>query len=141
MKITFTEVSLLFIVDYLIMKKKLLLLIMLLIFIVSTVTFFLILNYFDPYSAPILGIILLTTIFILSLLSFTTLFLYLIKKIHYRWNINIFHVKTSFRQAVFFSLFILWIIVFKIYSVPVFISFLLLWVLFCSLELFIRNLK
>lgn len=123
------------------MKKRFLLLVILLIFVISSVTFILILNYFDPYSAPVLALSMLVITFVLSISGFLSLVLYVIKKIHYRWDVNMYHVKTSFRQAIFFSLFIIWAIIFKIFSAPVVISSVALWVLFLFLELFIQNLN
>ncbi|MDD3646280.1 MAG: hypothetical protein PHH06_02620 [Candidatus Gracilibacteria bacterium] len=123
------------------MKKRFLLLVILLIFIISSITFVLILNYFDPYSAPVMALSMLVVTFILSISGFLSLVLYIIKKIHYRGDVNMYHVKTSFRQAIFFSLFIIGVIIFKIFSAPVVISSIALGVFFLFLELFIQNLN
>lgn len=123
------------------MKKRFLLIVILLIFIISSITFILILNYFDPYSAPVLALSLLVTTFILSISSALSIFLYMIKKIHYRWDVNIYHVKTSFRQSIFFALFTIGVVILNIFSAPIILSSIALGIFFLFLELFIQNLN
>lgn len=123
------------------MQKRLLLFIILLIFLVSSLSFILILNYFDPYLNPALAIFVIIFNFILAIASFMTLILYFIKKIHYRWDINLYHVKTSFRQWIFVSLIFLWVVILKIFWITLLVSIPLFIVLFGFSELFIKNLE
>jgi hypothetical protein len=123
------------------MKKQFLLLIILTTFIISSLSLFLILNYMDPYSTPKTSISFLVITFFTSLSTFLSLFIYFIKKIHYRWDVYIYHVKTSFRQATFITLFILSSIIFYIFKAPMFVTVSLLFILFLFLELFIGSLQ
>jgi hypothetical protein len=123
------------------MKKQFLLLIILTIFIVSAISFFLILNYMDPYVTPKIAVSFLVITFFLWLSSFVSLLIYFVKKIHYRWDVFIFHIRNSFRQAVFFSLFVIGSIVFYIFNASMIVSVSLLFILFLFLELFIGSLK
>jgi hypothetical protein len=95
----------------------------------------------DPYVTPRLAVSFLVVTFFASLASFLSLFIYFIKKIHYRGDVYIYHVKTSFRQASFITLFILFSIVFYIFKAPMFLTVSLLFILFLFLELFIGSLQ
>lgn len=123
------------------MKKQFLILIILTIFIVSSLSFFLILNYMDPFVTPKIAVSFLTITFFAWVSSFLSLIIYFFKKIHYRWEVYMYHIKTSFRQAVLFTLFILSSIVFYIFKAPMFITVSLLFILFLFLELFIGSLE
>jgi len=101
----------------------------------------LILNYFDPYLNPELAIFVIIFNCILAISSFTALFLYFIKNIHYRWAVNLYHVKTSFRQWFFISLIFLWVIILNVFWISLFVSIPLFTVLFGFSELFIKNLE
>lgn len=123
------------------MKKQFLVLIILTIFIVSGLSFFLILNYMDPFVTPKIAVSFLIITFFAWVSSFLSLIIYFFKKIYYRWEVYIYHIKTSFRQAVLFTLFIISSIVFYIFKAPMFITVSLLFILFLFLELFIGSLE
>jgi hypothetical protein len=122
------------------MKKSFLLFIIFLIFIFSSSTFYMIINYLDPYINKIISISFIGFTFILSIATFFTLILFFVKKIHYRWRVELFHVKSSFRQWLLISLFAIWIVIFKILDAPIFVLAFLLISILSFLELFIRNL-
>jgi len=122
------------------MKKSFLLLVIFLIFLFSSVTLYMIMNYLDPYINKILSIGFIIFTFTLSILTFFTLILFFIKKIHYRWRVEIFHIKSSFRQGFIIYLFFIWIIIFKILNAPIIILWFLLFLILVFLELFIQNL-
>jgi len=123
------------------MKKQFLLLIILTIFIISSLSFFLILNYMDPFVTPKIAVSFLTITFFTSVSSFLSLIIYFIKKIHFRGEVYLYHIKTSFRQAVLFTLFVLSSIVFYIFKAPMFLTITLLFILFLFLELFIGSIE
>jgi len=123
------------------MKKSFVLLIILITFLLSFISFFLILNYLDPYSFPILAVSFLVFTFFAWLSSFFTLLIYFFKKVYNRWDVYIYHVKSSFRQAVFLTLFIIGSVIFYIFKAPLLVSITLLWILFIFLELFINSLE
>lgn len=123
------------------MKKNFLLLIIFFILIVGILTWFFVLNYLDPYQNPVLWISFLIISFLLSFSSFLTFIFYFIKKIHYRWETYIWHVISSFRQWFFVSLNFLWLLLFKIISAPLLLSWFLLFLSTLLIELFIQNLK
>ena len=123
------------------MKKSFVLLIILVTFLLSFISFFLILNYLDPYSFPILAVSFLVFTFFAWLSSFFTLLIYFFKKVYNRWDVYIYHVKSSFRQAVFLTLFIIGSVIFYIFKAPLLVSITLLWILFIFLELFINSLE
>jgi len=122
------------------MKKSFLLFIMFLIFVFSSITFFMILNYLDPYSNKILSLLLISFTFFISISTFLALIIYYIKKIHYRWRVELFHVRSSFRQWYLMALFIFWIFIFKIVNWPVILLWFLLFIMLSFFELFIQNL-
>lgn len=122
------------------MKKSFLLLVIFLIFIFSSITFYMIMNYLDPYINKIVSIGFITFTFILSISTFFTLFLFFIKKIHYRWRVEIFHIKSSFRQWFFISILFCWIVIFKVLNGPIIVLWFLLFLILSFLELFIQNL-
>jgi len=122
------------------MKKSFLLLILFLIFMFSSITFYMILNYLDPYDNKILAVIFVTFTFMSSISTFLALLLFFIKKIHYRGRVELYHIKTSFRQGFLVSLLLLWVIVFWILNAPVLILTVLLFIILILLELFIQNL-
>lgn len=122
-------------------KKRLFLLIIFSIFIISSITMFMILNYLDPYTNGIMAIIFLTLTFVGALSCFMTIVLYIIKKIHYRGDVFIYHILTSFRQWFFTSLFFIWLIIFNKLWANLLITGLLLFMMFIFLDLFLKNLK
>jgi len=119
--------------------KNFLILILLLVFIISTIIIFLILNYIDPFNSN--NIILFSFIFsfFLFVSTFFTLILYFIKKIHYRWQVLLHHISSSFRQGALISLFFIWLAYFENIWVPIYFSSFLFFVLLVFLELFIQN--
>lgn len=122
------------------MKKSFLLFVIFLIFVISSITFFMILNYLDPYLNVYLSIFLVSFTFVSSIASFSTLLLFFIKKIHYRWRVELFHVKSSFRQWLFVALFFVGLIIFKVLNAPTIILMFLLFIILGFLELLLQNL-
>ncbi len=123
------------------MKKNFLLLVILIIFLLSWISFYMILNYMDPFINTKLAVFFLFIIFFSMLSSFISILIYFIKKIHFRWDVTITNLINSFRQASFITLFIIWIIIFDIFKAPMFLSTILLFILFLFLELFISSLQ
>ena len=122
------------------MKKSFLLFVIFLIFVFSSITFYMIINYLDPYNNKIISNIFISFTFITSISTFFTLILFFIKKIHYRWRVELFHVKTSFRQGIFIALFFVWTIIFKILNAPVVLLGFLLFIIIGFLEVLLQNL-
>jgi len=122
-------------------KKRLLLMIILAMCIVSSITTVLILNYLDPYINTVMSVVFLSFSFILSLSCFSAIILYIIKKIHYRWDVYIYHVLTSFRQWIFISLFFIWLIIFHKLGASLIITGFLLFIMFIFFDLFLKNIK
>jgi len=121
------------------MKKRFLLFLIFLIFVICSATFVVILNYLDPFEYTKIALWSLVFSYLFWLSSLLCLILYIIKKIYFRWNITIYHVLVSFRQAFFISVFFLILIFFNYYWASlIFTSFLTFIVLF-FLELFIKN--
>jgi len=123
------------------MKKNFLLFIIFAIFLLSWLSFYMILNYIDPFVNTKIAVFFLIIIFFSMLSSFISILIYFIKKIHFRWDVTIYNLINSFRQASFITLFIIWIIIFNIFKAPMFLSTILLFILFLFLELFISSLK
>lgn len=123
------------------MKKRFVLFIIFIMMIINIITFFLIINYVDPYLNKNIGILFLVTTFILSVSTFFTFFLYILKKIYYRWDVFIIHVLSSFRQSFLFSVFIVWLIFFHIIKVPIVLTTWLLFIMLFFIEFLFKNLK
>lgn len=121
------------------MTKKILLLIIFFIFLLSMLTLYLILNYLDPYRNELVSLITLTTSFVLLVTSFCTLCLYIFKKVYYKWEVFLSHVFSSLRQWFLFSVFLVWIIVFKIIWVFSISTVLLLFIITIFIELMFEN--
>lgn len=121
------------------MKKRFLLLIILFIFLFSLVTFYLILNYLDPLEYQTIGIVFIVFTFLLWLSSLFALIIYFFKKIYFRWKVYLSNVLSSFRQWFFFSLYLLWLIIFKILWASLLVTWFLFFVFILFLELFIQN--
>lgn len=122
-------------------KKRFILLIIFIIFAISLATFFLILNYLDPYEYKVTAIVSIITTFILWVSTFLTLLLYFLKKIYYRGRVYVYHVLTSFRQWFFVSLFFVSMVFFNILWASLPLTWFLLVILLIFLELFIQNLE
>jgi hypothetical protein len=67
------------------------------------------------------------------------LIFYFIKKIHYRGEVLVNHISSSFRQWFFISIFLIWLAIFYRIGVPIYFTWFLLLVLLLFLELFIQN--
>ncbi len=119
--------------------KNILLIILILLFIVSSLILILTLKYINPFTANMGIIISMIISFILSISSVLSLIFYFIKKIHYRWEVLINHIISSFRQAFLISLFFVWLIIFYKIGVPIYFSWFLLFILLLFFELFIQN--
>jgi len=122
------------------MKKNFLLFIVFLILVFSSITFYMIINYLDPYVNKILSISLIIFTVFISISSLFCLILFFIKKIHYRWEVEIFHIKSSFRQWTLVSIFFIWVVVFNILNAPILILSFLFLLILIFLEIFIQNL-
>jgi hypothetical protein len=121
--------------------KNFVLLILLLVFITSSFTILLIAKYIDPFSVST-GIILSFLLsIILSISTFFSLIFYSIKKIHYRWQVLLSHISSSFRQWFFIATFVIWVWLFIRMWVPIYFSWLLFFILLISIESFIQNIK
>jgi len=119
--------------------KNLLILILLLVLIISSIIIFLILNYIDPFNSNNIILFWFLISFYLFISTFFTLILYFIKKIHYRWQVLIHHISSSFRQWTFISLYFIWLAYFENIGVPIYFSAFLLFILLVFLELLIQN--
>lgn len=122
-------------------KKRLTLLIIFITWLLSGMTFFLVLGYLDPYDHTLIAMLVLTISFILSISSLSSLCIYFFKKIYYRGDVYLFHVINSFRQWFLISLFLLWVITFKIIWAPFIITIIALAMLLSFLEVFIQDLS
>lgn len=122
-------------------KKRLTLFIILVTGLLSSMTFFLVLNYLDPYEHTIIALSILSISLILSISSLSSLCIYFFKKIYYRWDVYLFHVINSFRQGFFISLFLLWVVTFSIIGAPLIITIIALAMLLIFLEVFIQDLS
>lgn len=123
------------------MKKRILLLMILFIFVISLITFFLIINYLDPYRDVLVSII---TIWITSVLlwtSFFSLLLYIFKKVYYRWEIFLNHVFSSIRQWFLITSFIIWSITFYSLEVFSFSIIFLYWIMLFFVEMLLKNIS
>jgi len=119
--------------------KKFLILILLLVFIISSIILFLILKYIDPFNSNNIIIFSFILSFFLFVSTFFTLLLYFIKKVHYRWQVLLNHISSSFRQGSFIAMFLMWLAYFENIWVPIYFSSFLLLILLVFLELFIQN--
>lgn len=117
------------------MTKKLLLLVLLCIFFVSITTLFFIFNYLDPYRNELVSIVTLTVSVMLSIASLSSIIFYLFKKVYYRWEVFLSHIFSSMRQGFLLSIFVIWVVLFKIIGV----FSLLTVILFAIILLFIEG--
>jgi len=119
--------------------KNILIIILFLVFLISSVIIILILNYIDPFTAN--NIIIYSFLFsiFLSISTFFTLIIYFIKKVHYRGQVVINHISSSFRQSWFIAMFFIGLWFFEKIWVPIYFSAFLLFILLLSIELFIQN--
>ncbi|MDD5769569.1 MAG: hypothetical protein PHE25_01270 [Candidatus Gracilibacteria bacterium] len=101
---------------------------------------FLIFTYLDPYRNELISLITLTTTFILLVTSFSTLILYIFKKVYYRGEVFLSHIFSSLRQGVLLSLFLIGIIIFKIIGVFGISTISLLLIITLFIELMFENL-
>lgn len=122
------------------MKRRVVLLIILFIAIICAMSLFSLLLYFDPYDYKILAIILLLLSFFGSAWWILTLILYFIKKIYFRWDIWMFHILSSLRQAVLTCVMIWGIVYIISLWIPAMLPIILLMTLLMFFELFIQNL-
>ncbi len=123
------------------MWKKFLLLIVFMIFVSSLATFILMLNYTDPYKNIFFSLFAISFSFILLVSSFLTFPIYFIKKIHYRWETLFSHIIYSFRQAFFFSVFLVSLVLFNYIWIPITIIWFLSASILIFLELFLQNIE
>lgn len=123
-----------------IMKRRVILLIILIITLLSGMSLMSLLWYFDPYVYRVAAVLLWTFCFIWFIWGWVTLILYFVKKIYYRWDIGIYHVLSSMRQAFLFSLMILWIVYVIWLWIPILLPIILIIALIIFFELFIQNL-
>ena len=121
------------------MTKNFLLLIIFLIFGISLITFILILRYINPYEVNNLILIFFWFSFILTISTFFTFIFYIIKKIHYRWEVLIRHIWTSFRQWLIIAIYFVLIFFFYKIKIPIITSSIILLFILLFIELFIQN--
>ncbi|NUJ98200.1 hypothetical protein HGA92_05450 [Candidatus Gracilibacteria bacterium] len=123
------------------MKKRLLIFIIFITFLITLGTFFIVLNYLDPYKNTFIALGALSFSFILSLSSILSLFIYFFKKIYYRGEVYIFHILSSFRQAFMVSIFIFGLFLFFHLGALSIVTFFLLFILLFLIELFIQSMQ
>jgi len=121
------------------MTKKFLLLLIILVFITSLITLLLIIKYVNPYSMDNIILWFLAMSFILSVSSFFTFIFYIIKKIHYRWEVLINHISSSFRQGFLISIYLLALLLFYRLEIPLVLSSIILFLLLLIFEIFFQN--
>lgn len=119
--------------------KSFLLIILLLVFIVSMLILILTLKYIDPFTTNKWIIISLIASFILSISSLLSLIFYFIKKVHYRGEVLVNHISSSFRQGFLIAVFFVCLGIFERIEVPIYFAWFLLFILILFLELFIQN--
>lgn len=107
--------------------------------IVNLVTLLLVLHYVDPYEYRNIAYVSLLVTFNISFACLLSLFIYLSKKIYFRWKVDYRNVFSSLRQAAFVSLFITWIVIFSIVKAPTVLSFSLLLLIFIFLEIIAQS--
>jgi len=123
------------------MKKKLLLFILFIVLLISLSSLLLIIFFVDPYSNKAIWVISIIGSFVLSVTSFFTLFLYIVKKIYYRGDVFLYHVYTSFRQWFFLSLFASSLFVLYYFDIYGFVNIIWVFMFLFFTELFIKNLE
>lgn len=121
------------------MKKKILLTILLVIFLVSSLTLFLILNYMNPYSSYTISMISIITTFLLASTSLLTILIYFFKKVHYRWEVFLWHIFSSFRQWFLLTTYIMWLIILNRMWVMTIITASLAFLILVFIELLVQN--
>ena len=121
------------------MKKRFLLLLIFIMFVICATTFVLVIKYLDPFEYAALWVSSLVFSYLFGLSWLLTLILYFIKKIYFRWNVAIYHILVSFRQAFFISVFFLILIFFNYYWASIFLTWFLSFIVLFFLELFIKN--
>ncbi len=121
------------------MLQRIVLFLIFFVCVFSAIIIFLILSYIDPFvSNKLVVFSLLISIFLL-IATFFTLAFYLFKKIHFRGQVYMIHISSSFRQGVFIASFVIIVWVFKRLGVPLLLSSGLLFISIFFLELFINN--
>jgi len=121
------------------MTKKLLLIMIFLVFIISLITFILIIKYVNPYIVNNMILFFFVLSFLLSISSFLTFIFYYIKKIHYRGEVLLRDISSSFRQWLFVGVYFLWLLFFYKTWVPLLLSSIVLFLLFLILDFFIQS--
>lgn len=121
------------------MKRRVILLIILAITILSGMSLVSLLWYFDPYIYKLLAVVLLCFSFIGCLGWIVTLVLYFIKKIYFRWDVGIYHILSSMRQALLFCIMIWGIVYIISLWIPALLPIILIGALVVFFELFIQN--
>lgn len=119
--------------------KTFLILIILSVFIISLLLLILIISYINPFTSNNIIIYSFLLSLFLFISTFFTLILFFIKKIHYRWQVVINHISSSFRQASLIAVFFILLGFFEKIGVPIYFSSLLLFILLLFFELFIQN--
>lgn len=92
---------------------RLYLLTLLVIFLTSSVSMMLLFYYMDPESNLKIAYITNWVATFLSISSLLSLLIYFFKKIYYRWEMYLYHLNSSLRQAIFLTSYIMWIIIFN----------------------------
>ncbi len=121
------------------MKRRVILLMILAIAVLSGMSLVSLLWYFDPYIYKVLAVVLLVISFIWCFGWVATLVLYFIKKIYFRWDVGMYHVLSSMRQAFLLCIMIWWIVYVIWLWIPALLPIILIAALVIFFELFIQN--
>ena len=119
-------------------KRRIILFIILLIALISGLSFFLLLHYYDPYENKVLALTFFIGSIVLSFTSMVTLFLYMVKKIYYRGEVGIYHIRSSIRQSFFVCCTCISAFVFLYFHIPYILPTLLVGIIFLLLEFLIQ---
>lgn len=121
-------------------QRRFLLLMLLLIAGISAMSFVSLFLYLDPYTNTTLAIILVSVSFFLLVSSLLGVILYFFKKIYFRGDVGVYNVITSVRQAAFISAYIMSLLVFLYFEIPLIFPLIALFFVVTFLELFIQSL-
>ncbi len=121
------------------MKKSFLIFIIFILFGVSLTTFFLVLNYVDPFENTFLALFSFMLSYTLFVSSFFCLVLYFFKNIYFRGNVYVYNILSSFRQWFLISVFFACVTYFIHIWAPMILSSILVFISLFFLELFIEN--
>jgi len=105
----------------------------------GTASFFSVLWYVDPYTHKDYALILITISFFLMILGIVSLVLFFIKKVFFRWDIELTHIISSMRQASFFGIYSILLSVGIYIGISLFVPIIVLFFMLVFLELFFQT--